>query len=181
MRFQVSLFHQKSHQVHDGQLLLLACSNFSYAHHEPQLRYLIPWYTGNVILRRLCILLTFVLVELSIPHRNQRFRSICKTFGVYPPPELASFILRLLYPHWHVSLQSVSFIWIKYQRREISAGPFTGWWTDRWGSEWITVLCILLSIPWMVTLTLEKSLGLFIASFALQSTISHQALLGHHL
>ena len=51
-----------------------------------------------------------------------------------------------------------------------SAGPISGWWTDRWGAEWITFLSMVLAIPWIAVIIIDKSLALFIVGFALQST-----------
>ena len=51
----------------------------------------------------------------------------------------------------------------------VSAGPLSGWWTDRWGSEWILLACIALTIPWILVTIIERWLALFIVAFALES------------
>jgi MFS transporter, DHA1 family, solute carrier family 18 (vesicular amine transporter), member 1/2 len=49
------------------------------------------------------------------------------------------------------------------------ASPITGWYVDKVGPAWITILCLGLSLPWEVVLIKNGVLALFIASFALES------------
>ena len=50
------------------------------------------------------------------------------------------------------------------------ASPIAGWWADRKGTEWITVICFAASIPWWVLITIRSSLAFFIVMFAIEST-----------
>lgn len=51
----------------------------------------------------------------------------------------------------------------------IKASPLTGWLTDSQGAEWVTLLALLLSIPWWCIIIIQSSLPLFIVAFAIES------------
>ncbi|KAH8086605.1 MFS general substrate transporter [Cristinia sonorae] len=70
---------------------------------------------------------------------------------------------------WNLSSGKVGVVYIASVVPALISGPFTGWWTDKWGPEWITVICVILFIPWIVTTIIEKSLSLFVTAYALQS------------
>lgn len=52
------------------------------------------------------------------------------------------------------------------------ASPLTGWFADSQGTSWITVIALLLAIPWWVTVIVQKALALFIVAYAFESTHS---------
>lgn len=58
----------------------------------------------------------------------------------------------------------------QYLRPAIVAPPITGWLSDRAGAAWIMLVGTLLVIPWCGAMIVEGKLGLFIASYALQSS-----------
>jgi hypothetical protein len=49
------------------------------------------------------------------------------------------------------------------------AAPIAGWWADKKGAEWITVICLGLAFPWWFLLLLGKSFAFFVAVFAIES------------
>lgn len=49
------------------------------------------------------------------------------------------------------------------------ASPLAGFFADRIGSEYITCICLILTLPWWIVLALRKTIALFIVSLALQS------------
>ena len=49
------------------------------------------------------------------------------------------------------------------------ASPLAGWLSDRGGTSWIAVSCLLLAVPWWAVLVVQKSLALFIVAIAIQS------------
>lgn len=51
----------------------------------------------------------------------------------------------------------------------LPASPFGGWWVDRYGTEWISFIAVLLTIPWFGLLIPEISLVFFIAMFCVAS------------
>lgn len=48
------------------------------------------------------------------------------------------------------------------------ATALVGIWVDRSGTEWPTIICILLCLPWWFLLFLEYRLALFISAFAFE-------------
>ncbi|EJD04276.1 MFS general substrate transporter [Fomitiporia mediterranea MF3/22] len=48
----------------------------------------------------------------------------------------------------------------------IFASPISGYLSDRFGTEWITILCILLTIPWYMLLVIKGHLAFFIVCLA---------------
>ncbi|THH30179.1 hypothetical protein EUX98_g4004 [Antrodiella citrinella] len=70
---------------------------------------------------------------------------------------------------WGLSSARIGVIYIAAVVPTLASSVFTGWATDRWGAEWLTVMCFLLAIPWIVVTILEKSLALFIVAMAFQS------------
>lgn len=53
-----------------------------------------------------------------------------------------------------------------------------GWWSDKNGPEWVTIVCLVLSLPWWGVVTINASLALFIVSYALESAINLANLFG---
>ncbi|KAL0950625.1 hypothetical protein HGRIS_007416 [Hohenbuehelia grisea] len=51
----------------------------------------------------------------------------------------------------------------------IIASPVTGWATDKYGAEWVTLLCIVLSMPWWMLMIIQGKLAVFIVFFVFAS------------
>ncbi|TEB39101.1 MFS general substrate transporter [Coprinellus micaceus] len=101
------------------------------------------------------------------------------------PRAVAAFLLTLLYGRvnfvqepsipvhlqtvWNLTSEKVGIVFIAAVVPTLFSGPLTGWIVDRWGTEWITPLCLILAVPWFVAMSIESKLGLFIAAFGLSS------------
>ncbi len=94
---------------------------------------------------------------------------ICKRSGASTRPRSAWSILRRSYPPYSVSPRHPGLLASDRSHRHV-ASPLAGWWADRKGTEWITVLCFASSIPWWVLITVRSSLAYFIVMFAIEST-----------
>ncbi|KAI0072812.1 MFS general substrate transporter [Panus rudis PR-1116 ss-1] len=70
---------------------------------------------------------------------------------------------------WNLSSSTVGIVYIALVMPMLVSSPLTGWLSDRIGTEWITALTFLLSVPWWGVLIIEKSLALFIVALAFQS------------
>lgn len=49
------------------------------------------------------------------------------------------------------------------------ASPITGFLTDKYGAEWVTVFCLLLALPWWGVVIIQQRLALFVVAFAVES------------
>ena len=49
------------------------------------------------------------------------------------------------------------------------ATPLMGWCADRFGIEYVTVICLLLAVPWWIVLIIKGPVALFIVAFATES------------
>ncbi|KAF5338417.1 hypothetical protein D9758_012225 [Tetrapyrgos nigripes] len=49
------------------------------------------------------------------------------------------------------------------------SSPLTGYISDRFGTAWITLACLLLSLPWWIVMIVELNVVLFIASFSIEN------------
>lgn len=58
------------------------------------------------------------------------------------------------------------------------ASPATGYLADKYGAEWVAALTMFLSLPWWVTLIIEKQLVLFIVVFAIECECSRSREIG---
>ncbi|KAF9001639.1 MFS general substrate transporter [Hymenopellis radicata] len=70
---------------------------------------------------------------------------------------------------WGLKSSKIGLIMLAAVIPTILAPPIFGWLSDRHGTAWIMLLGILFTIPWCGAMIVEKTLGLFIASYALQS------------
>ncbi|EMD41423.1 hypothetical protein CERSUDRAFT_128182, partial [Gelatoporia subvermispora B] len=70
---------------------------------------------------------------------------------------------------WGLDSAKVGLIYVAAVVPTLFSSALAGWWTDRNGTAVISVICLLLSLPWWGLLILQTSLALFIVAFALQS------------
>jgi MFS family permease len=57
------------------------------------------------------------------------------------------------------------------------AGPLAGWLSDRKGTGLITIVCLLLSIPWFIVMAIHGPLALLIMGVVVSSKhLSHPSL-----
>ncbi|KAJ3510859.1 hypothetical protein NMY22_g15841 [Coprinellus aureogranulatus] len=70
---------------------------------------------------------------------------------------------------WNQNSEKVGIIFIAAVVPTLFSGPLAGWLSDKWGTEWTTPLFLILAVPWLVVMSLESSLGLFIAAFGISS------------
>ncbi|KAJ7596783.1 major facilitator superfamily domain-containing protein [Mycena floridula] len=70
---------------------------------------------------------------------------------------------------WNLNSAKVGLVYISSVVPTLVSGPLSGFYCDRFGPEWITVVCLLASMPWFGVAAIEGPLTLFIVSFALQS------------
>lgn len=54
------------------------------------------------------------------------------------------------------------------------ANPFSGWLCDKVGPGWVTILSIILALPWWGVEIIEGPVALFITAFALQSKLGRR-------
>ncbi|KAI0033742.1 major facilitator superfamily domain-containing protein [Vararia minispora EC-137] len=68
---------------------------------------------------------------------------------------------------WGLNSSQVGLVFIAAVVPTFFSSPFAGWCADKWGAEWVTVLYISLSLPWMCLLVVEASLAFFIVMYGL--------------
>ncbi|KAF5337175.1 hypothetical protein D9611_003430 [Ephemerocybe angulata] len=73
---------------------------------------------------------------------------------------------------WGLSSEKVGIIFIAAVVPTLFSSPLTGWISDKRGTEWVTMLSLILGVPWYAVMTVEGRLGLFIAAFGLSSFFS---------
>ncbi|KAI0063212.1 MFS general substrate transporter [Artomyces pyxidatus] len=69
---------------------------------------------------------------------------------------------------WGLDSSKVGLVYIASVVPTLLSSPFAGWWADHKGPEWITVGCLVLSVPWFGIVIIQKQLALFITAFALE-------------
>jgi hypothetical protein len=52
------------------------------------------------------------------------------------------------------------------------APPIAGWLTDYMGTEWVSLICLLLAVPCWIAVTIRANLAIFIIAFAFESRLS---------
>ncbi|KAG6919544.1 hypothetical protein DXG01_004207 [Tephrocybe rancida] len=69
---------------------------------------------------------------------------------------------------WGLNSAKVGLVFLASVIPTIFASPLTGWYTDKKGPEWVTVISLILSLPWGLVVIIDGSLALFIVSYALK-------------
>ncbi|KAJ7693559.1 MFS general substrate transporter [Mycena rosella] len=72
-----------------------------------------------------------------------------------------------LQDRWGLDSGKVGLVYIAGVVPTLFSSPLAGWYTDRQGVEWLSVICIALALPWWVVMIIQKSLALFITAYAL--------------
>ncbi|KAF4623451.1 hypothetical protein D9613_002041 [Agrocybe pediades] len=70
---------------------------------------------------------------------------------------------------WHLTSLSVGLVFIAAVVPTLFSSPLTGYYTDKKGAEWVTILSLFFALPWWVIITIEHKLSLFIVVFGIQS------------
>lgn len=70
---------------------------------------------------------------------------------------------------WRLNSSKVGLVFIAAVVPTLFSSPIAGYFADRRGSEWITISCIVLTIPWWIVITIDGPLALFITAYALQN------------
>ncbi|OCH84423.1 MFS general substrate transporter [Obba rivulosa] len=70
---------------------------------------------------------------------------------------------------WGLDSAKVGLVYVAAVIPTVFSSALAGWWTDRKGTAVISVVCLILSLPWWGLLILQRSLALFVVAFALQS------------
>ncbi|KAJ7275547.1 major facilitator superfamily domain-containing protein [Mycena haematopus] len=68
---------------------------------------------------------------------------------------------------WGLNSSKVGLVYLAGVVPTFFSAPLSGWYSDRNGVEWLSVICITLAAPWWIVLILQRSLALFIVAFAL--------------
>ncbi|KAJ7630469.1 MFS general substrate transporter [Roridomyces roridus] len=70
---------------------------------------------------------------------------------------------------WGLNSKQVGLVYLAGMIPTLFSGPLSGWLSDTRGVEWLSVICILLSIPWWGIMIIQGHLALFIVAYALAS------------
>ncbi|KAJ7151523.1 MFS general substrate transporter [Mycena filopes] len=70
---------------------------------------------------------------------------------------------------WGLDSRKVGLVYLAGVVPTLFSAPLAGWYTDRKGVEWLSVICIALALPWWVVMIIQRSLALFITAYALGS------------
>ncbi|KAF8665112.1 hypothetical protein AX16_000579 [Volvariella volvacea WC 439] len=112
--------------------------------------------------------LVAVLVKLARSPRAN-IANICTfTYGVVyssQEPTIPVHLNRI----WGLDPGKVGLVFLAAVVPTMFSSPITGYLSDKYGTEWITVASILLALPWWGLVIIEHSLALFIAAFALEN------------
>lgn len=68
---------------------------------------------------------------------------------------------------WNFNSSKVGLVYLACAAPTIISSPLSGWIADRYGVEWITVLSILLAIPWYFILIIKSHLAIFLVALAM--------------
>ncbi|KAF8213645.1 major facilitator superfamily domain-containing protein [Mycena galopus ATCC 62051] len=70
---------------------------------------------------------------------------------------------------WGLDSRRVGLVYLAGVVPTFFSAPIVGWYSDRRGVEWLSVICIVLALPWWVVMIVQRSLALFIVAYALGS------------
>ncbi|KAJ7923010.1 major facilitator superfamily domain-containing protein [Mycena leptocephala] len=70
---------------------------------------------------------------------------------------------------WGLNSTKVGLVYLAGVVPTFFSAPLAGWYSDRRGVEWLSVICITLALPWWVVMIIQRSLALFITAYALGS------------
>ncbi|KAJ6519322.1 major facilitator superfamily domain-containing protein [Mycena sanguinolenta] len=68
---------------------------------------------------------------------------------------------------WGLDSRKVGLVYMATVIPTFFSAPLAGWYSDRQGVEWVSVISLALAAPWWIVMILQRSLALFIAAFAL--------------
>ncbi|KAL0950624.1 hypothetical protein HGRIS_007416 [Hohenbuehelia grisea] len=71
---------------------------------------------------------------------------------------------------WGLNSGQVGVVFIAGLGPGLISSPVTGWATDKYGAEWVTLLCIVLSMPWWMLMIIQGKLAVFIVFFVFAMT-----------
>ncbi|KII94400.1 hypothetical protein PLICRDRAFT_154030 [Plicaturopsis crispa FD-325 SS-3] len=70
---------------------------------------------------------------------------------------------------WNLNSSKVGVVFLAGVLPMLLSSPITGWWADKHGTEWVTFLSLVLSLPFWPLLIIRGHLAAFIAGFALET------------
>ncbi|KAK7468483.1 hypothetical protein VKT23_002990 [Stygiomarasmius scandens] len=70
---------------------------------------------------------------------------------------------------WNFESKDTGLVFLAGVIPTLFSTPITGYISDRFGTAWITIICLLFSLPWWVVLVVELNVALFVASFAIEN------------
>ncbi|KAH9486666.1 MFS-type transporter ppzB [Psilocybe cubensis] len=109
-----------------------------------------------------------VIVQLSKSPRALAALFVIFVYGVTYSIQEPSIPLHLQ-DVWNLNSKSVGLVMIAAVVPTLFSSPLAGYFTDKRGAEWVSILSILLALPWWGVIIIERSLALFIVCFAFQS------------
>ncbi|KAJ7480161.1 MFS general substrate transporter [Mycena galericulata] len=68
---------------------------------------------------------------------------------------------------WGLNSSKVGLVYLAGVIPTLFSSPLAGWYADRHGVEWLSVICFALTIPWWVVMIVQRSLALFVVAYAL--------------
>ncbi|KAG1716792.1 hypothetical protein ID866_390 [Astraeus odoratus] len=121
----------------------------------------------TTLVRKPSSLLTVITNLLRAP-RALAALAMALVYGIVNSMQEPTLPLRLQ-AVWGFSSSQVGLVYLATFIPALVSSPLSGWLCDRVGADYITSLCLILTVPWWILLTLRNSLALFIISLALQS------------
>ncbi|PPQ67427.1 hypothetical protein CVT25_006006 [Psilocybe cyanescens] len=112
--------------------------------------------------------LLFVIVQLSKSPRALAALFVIFVYGVTYSIQEPSVPLHLQ-DVWNLNSKSVGLVLIAAVVPTLFSSPLAGYFTDKHGAEWVTILSLMLALPWWGIIIIQSRLVLFIASFAIES------------
>jgi len=70
---------------------------------------------------------------------------------------------------WDLNSSQVGTVFIGAALSSMLAPPIAGRLTDHIGTEWVTFICLLLSVPAWIAVTIRANLAIFVAAFAFEN------------
>ncbi|KAJ7693534.1 MFS general substrate transporter [Mycena rosella] len=114
------------------------------------------------------ISLLSVIIRLMGSSRAVVTITITFLYGIIYSAQEPTFPLHLQ-DRWGLDSGKVGLVYLAGVVPTLFSTPLAGWYTDRRGVEWLSVICITLALPWWVVMIIQKSLALFITAYALGS------------
>ncbi|ETW87640.1 major facilitator superfamily, partial [Heterobasidion irregulare TC 32-1] len=70
---------------------------------------------------------------------------------------------------WGLDSSGVGLVFIAAVVPTLFSTPIAGWFADRKGAEWITILCMAFALPFWILITIEGKLPFFVVTFSFEN------------